>query len=137
MATDLLDTIHISAAGMRAQSQRLKVVSQNLANAESIATRPGGEPYRRQTISFKDALDKETGTNLVQPGKITADNSDFIKKYEPANPMADPDGYVAYPNVNPIMEMMDMREARRGYEANLDVIESSKAMVNQTLSLLK
>ncbi len=137
MGMDLMDTISISASGMRAQSERLKVVAQNLANAESTATKPGGQPYRRKTISFKEAMDKETGLQTVQPGKVGTDRSDFVKRYEPTNPVADEQGYVLYPNVNPIMEMMDMREARRGYEANLNVIESSKAMVGQTLGLLR
>jgi flagellar basal-body rod protein FlgC len=135
--SDLMDTIHISAAGMHAQSERLKVVSQNIANAESTGTRPGAEPYRRKTISFKEAMDKETGLQTVKAGKIGTDRSDFLKKYEPTNPVADDQGYVLYPNVNPIVEMMDMREARRGYEANLNVIESSKAMLGQTLGLLR
>lgn len=134
---DLTDTIHISAAGMRAQSERLKVVAQNIANAESTGAKPGTDPYRRKTISFKEALDSETGLQTVKVGKIATDKSDFNKKYEPMNPNADEGGYVLYPNINPIVEMMDMREARRGYEANLSVIESSKTMVNQTLGLLR
>lgn len=137
MGMDLLDTVHISAAGMRTQSERLKVVAQNIANAESTGTRVGDEPYRRKTISFKEAVDKETGLETVKVNKIGTDRSDFVKKYEPMNPIADEQGYVLYPNVNRIVEMMDMREARRGYEANLNVIESSKAMVNQTLGLLR
>lgn len=134
---DLIDTIHISSAGMKAQQERLKVVSQNIANAESVGTRDGQLPYRRKTISFKTALDRETGTELVQTNKIGTDKSNFVKKYEPAHPQADPEGYVYYPNVNTISEMMDMKEARRSYEANLNVIESSKAMLGQTISLLK
>jgi flagellar basal-body rod protein FlgC len=134
---DLLDTIHISASGMKAQSERLKVVSQNIANAESVGTRDGKEPYRRQTVSFKDVLDKQSGGNMVQVDKIGTDNSEFEQRYEPSNPHADAQGYVLYPNVDPITEMMDMREARRGYEANLDVIESSKSMLTQTISLLR
>lgn len=137
MAMDLIDTMHISASGMRAQSERLKIVSQNLANAESVGTKSGGTPYRRQTISFATALDKESGVEMVQPGKVGTDRSDFQKKYEPTNPAADDKGYVLYPNVNPISEMMDMREARRAYEANLDVIQASKSMVASTVNLLK
>lgn len=135
--SDLIDTIHISAAGMHAQSDRLRVVSQNIANAESVGTRDGQAPYRRQTITFKDAMDRESGLKMVQTKKVDVDRSDFDKRYEPANPNADDQGYVFYPNVNPIIEMMDMREARRGYEANLNVIEASKAMMGQTISLLK
>lgn len=134
---DLMDTMHVSAAGMQAQSARLRVVAQNVANAESIGRRDGTEPYRRQTVSFQDALDKESGIKMVKVTKIAPDKSEFDKRYEPANPEADDEGYVMYPNVNPIMEMMDMREAKRGYEANLNIIESSKAMLNQTINLLK
>ena len=134
---DLINTIHISSAGMKAQQDRLKVVSQNIANAESVGTREGAMPYRRKTISFKNALDRETGTEMVKTNKVSVDRSDFVKKFEPAHPQADADGYVMYPNVNTISEMMDMREARRSYEANLNVIEASKSMLGQTISLLK
>ncbi|MFZ4541357.1 MAG: flagellar basal body rod protein FlgC [Rickettsiales bacterium] len=134
---DLLDTIHVSSSGLRAQQDRLKVVSQNIANAESIGTREGQLPYRRKTITFQNALDKETGAQMVKTGKVGTDKSEFVKKYEPNHPQSDAQGYVMYPNINTISEMMDMREARRGYEANLNVIESSKAMLNQTLSLLR
>ena len=134
---DLIDTIHISSSGLKVQQERLKVVSQNIANAESVGTREGQQPYRRKTISFKNALDKETGAQMVKTNKLSTDKSDFVKKFEPAHPQADKDGYVFYPNVNSLSEMMDMREARRGYEANLNVIESSKAMLSQTISLLR
>ena len=134
---DLIDTIHISSAGMKAQQDRLKIVSQNIANAESVGTRDGQAPYRRQTISFKNTLDKETGAQMVKTAKIGTDKSEFVKRYEPAHPQADAQGYVFYPNINSITEMMDMREARRSYEANLNVIESSKAMLNQTINLLR
>ncbi len=134
---DLIDTIHISSSGLKVQQDRLKVVSQNIANAESVGTRDGQAPYRRKTISFKTALDKETGAEMVKTKKVGTDKSEFVKKYEPAHPQADNQGYVFYPNVNSISEMMDMREARRSYEANLNVIESSKSMLNQTISILR
>lgn len=134
---DLINTIHISSSGLKTQQDRLKVVAQNIANAESVGTRSGQAPYRRKTISFKNQLDRETGAMMVKTNKIDVDRSDFVKKYEPAHPQADAQGYVLYPNVNSITEMMDMREARRGYEANLNVIESSKAMLSQTLGLLR
>ena len=133
---ELLDTIHISSAGLKAQQDRLKVVSENIANAESVGTRDGQAPYRRQTISFKNALDKESGEQMVRTDKVRTDKSDFVKKYEPSNPQADTQGYVLYPNVNPVNEMMDMREAKRGYEANIDVIQTSKAMLSETIGLL-
>lgn len=134
---DLMDTMHISGAGMRVQSERLKIVAQNLANAESVGTRDGQLPYRRKTIAFKDSLDSEMGINLVKVKKVDTDKSQFDRRYEPANPNADDQGYVLYPNVNTVMEMMDMREARRGYEANLNVIEASKAMLGQTINVIK
>lgn len=134
---DLIDTIHISSSGMKVQQDRLKVVAQNIANSESVGTRDGQAPYRRKTISFKNALDKETGVQMVQTKKVGTDKSEFVKKYEPAHPQADAQGYVLYPNVNSISEMMDMREARRSYEANLNVIESSKSMLSQTINLLR
>lgn len=137
MTENLFNTMKISASGMKAQSDRLRVVSENIANAESVGTHPGEQPYRRKTISFKNHLDRESGAELVSTKKIGTDKSDFLQKYDPNHPAANADGYVLYPNVNPIMEMMDMREARRGYEANLNVIESSKAMLSQAINLLR
>lgn len=133
----LTDTLAISAAGMRAQGDRLRVVAENIANADATATKPGAMPYRRKTVMFQNVLDKELGIKTVQVTSRGYDMSAFNKKYDPSHPAADAEGYVLYPNVNPIVEMMDMREARRGYEANLDVISTSKAMLARTLDLLK
>ena len=132
----ITDTMQISAEGMRAQSERLRVVAENIANAESTSTEPGGAPYRRKLVIFQNVLNKELGIPTVKVAKRTTDMSAFNKKYDPTHPAADAQGYVLYPNVNPIVEMMDMREARRGYEANLNVIEVSKSMLSQTISLL-
>jgi flagellar basal-body rod protein FlgC len=134
---DLIDTIHVSSSGLKTQQDRLKIVAQNIANSESVGTRPGELPYRRKTITFKNVLDRETGVEMVKTDKVGVDRSAFPRKYEPNNPLADSEGYILQPNVNPINEMIDMREARRGYEANLNVIESSKSMLNQTISLLR
>ena len=134
---DLMDSMHISASGMEAQQQRLKIVAQNIANADSAGSRNGTQPYRRQTVSFKDVLDRATGVNMVKVDKVDTDKSDFVQRYEPTNPMADKDGYVLYPNVNPIMESIDMQEATRGYQANLNVIDASKSMLTQTINLLR
>lgn len=134
---DLANTIRISSAGLKTQQDRLKVVAENIANAESTGTKPGEQPYRRKTITFKNALDRETGVRMVKTDKVDVDRSAFPRKFEPGNPLADADGYVLQPNVNPINELIDMREARRSYEANVDVIESSKAMLSQTISLLR
>jgi flagellar basal-body rod protein FlgC len=134
---DLNDSLFIAAAGMRAQGERLRVISENLANADSVSEKPGGDPYRRKTISFKNALDKELGIDTVQVKKIGQDQSDFRKKYDPGNPAADKSGYVTLPNVNTLIELTDMREAERSYEANLKTIESARTMLQRTIDILR
>tara|TARA_B100001123_G_C15143407_1_gene960516 strand:+ start:350 stop:766 length:417 start_codon:yes stop_codon:yes gene_type:complete len=135
--SDLVKSMYIAAHGMKAQSERLKVVSQNVANADSVGTRPGEAPYRRKVLTFKNIMDRDSEVDFVQVKKRGYDMSDFKLKYDPSHPAADEKGYVRYPNVNPLIEAMDMREARRGYEANLNVVEVSKAMINQTINLLR
>jgi flagellar basal-body rod protein FlgC len=134
---DLMESLMISAAGMRAQGQRLRVVAENLANADSVAEVPGGDPYRRKTISFKNQLDRELGLETVQVSKVGADPSDFRLKYDPGNPAADTKGYVKLPNVNSLIEMTDMREAQRSYEANLKAIEVARSMLQRTIDLIR
>jgi len=134
---DIIKTMRISGAGMRAQGQRLRVISENLANANSLPQEPGQKPYRRKVITFKNVLDRTIGLETVRTGKIRPDRSDFGKRYEPSHPAADADGYVQTPNVNTMIEMTDMREAQRSYEANLSVIKTSKQMLNQTIELLR
>jgi flagellar basal-body rod protein FlgC len=134
---DLLNTMKVSASGMKVQSDRLRVVSENIANVDSTGDAPGSAPYRRKTISFKNRLDREIGAKLVEVNKIGTDKSDFIARYEPSHPAANAEGYVLRPNVNTIIEMMDMREARRGYEANLNVIDASKAMLSQGINIIR
>ena len=134
---ELNDTVTIATAGLRAQTDRLKVVAQNIANADSIATTPGGQPYKRQTISFKNVMDKESGAKLVKVNKIGVDKAEPIPRYEPNNPLADAKGIVLYPNINKEIEMIDMQEAQRTYEANLNMIEASKSMISQTVNLLQ
>ncbi|MBC8337903.1 MAG: flagellar basal body rod protein FlgC [Rhodospirillales bacterium] len=134
---DIIKTMRISGAGMRAQGNRLRVISQNLANANSLPQEPGKNPYRRQVISFKNVLDRSIGLKTVRTGKVQPDRSDFNKRYEPSHPAADVDGYVKTPNVNTLIEMTDMREAQRSYEANLNAIKVSKGMLNQTIELLR
>ncbi|NBX04349.1 MAG: flagellar basal body rod protein FlgC [Alphaproteobacteria bacterium] len=131
------DSMAIAAAGMRAQGDRLRIVSENIANADATGSTPGADPYRRKVVTFENVLNKELGINTVKVTKRGFDNSQFNKKYDPTHPAADEQGYVLKPNVSTIVEMMDMREARRGYEANLNVIEVSKAMLARTLELLK
>ena len=134
---DLMESLMISAAGMRAQGQRLRVVAENLANADSVAEVPGGDPYRRKTISFKNQLDRELGMETVQVSKVGEDPSDFRMKYDPGNPAADGKGYVKLPNVNSLIEMTDMREAQRSYEANLRAIEVARSMLQRTIDLIR
>jgi flagellar basal-body rod protein FlgC len=134
---DLVKAIKISASGMKAQGVRLRVISENLANANSLAETPGGDPYRRKLVSFKEVLDKSMGAETVAVNKIEFDQSAFNKRYDPTHPAADKDGYVATPNVNSLIEMMDMREAQRSYSANLDMIDTSKRMIERTIDLLR
>ncbi len=133
----LADTLKIAASGMKAQGDRLRVVAENIANADSTGATPGSEPYRRKIVMFQNMLDKELGIKTVKVVKRAYDQSDFQKKFDPSHPAADEQGYVLYPNVNTIVEMMDMREARRGYEANLNMIEISKSMLTRTIDLLR
>jgi flagellar basal-body rod protein FlgC len=129
--------MQISAAGMNAQSVRLRTIAENIANSESTSTTPGGDPYRRKLVTFKDVFDKSQGVNEVKVDKVTTDNSQLDKRYDPQNPGADKDGYVLMPNVNPLIEMMDMRQAQRSYEANLSVIDVTRSMAVNTVNLLK
>ncbi len=127
----------IAAQGMKAQATRLRVISENLANANSTSEVPGGEPYRRKLLTFRNTLDRELEANTVTVKRIYDDQSELGVKYDPAHPAADENGYVLTPNVNPLIEMMDMREAQRSYEANLNVITASREMVAKTLELLR
>lgn len=134
---ELINAIKISASGMKAQGTRLRVVAENVANADSMGNKPGDDPYRRKTITFQDQLDRTLNADLVSVKKIGRDMSDFDTAYEPYHPLADENGYVKKPNVNALIELTDMKEAQRGYEANLSVIDSSKAMIQRTIELLR
>ena len=134
---DLLKTLKISAAGLKAQGTRLRVVSENIANADSLPQTLGDEPYRRKVVTFKNELDRRLGLDTVRIGKIQPDKSEFKKQFNPNHPAADENGYVLVPNVNSLIEMMDMREAERSYEANLNVIKTSKSMLSQTIDILR
>lgn len=134
---DLVNSLHIAASGMEAQSERLKIIAQNIANSDNVGLTPGEEPYRRKVISFKNILDKELGTDLVQVYKIGYDKSAFGKRWDPNHPAADDQGYVLTPNVSRSVEMADMREAQRSYEANVNVVETTKRMLQQTIGLLR
>lgn len=134
---DLMKTLRVSAAGMKAQGTRLRVISENVANADSLPTEPGRLPYRRKVVHFKDVLDRSIGLDTVRVKAISPDRSDFQKRFDPAHPAADADGYVLAPNVNTLIEMMDMREAQRSYDANLNMIRASKAMLQSTIDVLR
>ncbi|MFO1153513.1 MAG: flagellar basal body rod protein FlgC [Rhodospirillales bacterium] len=134
---DLSKSLRISAAGMRAQGTRLRIITENLANADSTAVSPDGEPYRRKTVSFRNTLDRSLGAQTVQVNKVSEDTSPFVRKYDPGNPAADASGYVQTANVNPLIEMADMREAQRTYEANINVIKAAKTMLQQTIDVLR
>jgi flagellar basal-body rod protein FlgC len=134
---DLARALEISAAGMRAQSGRIRVVAENVANAQSTAAGPGEEPYRRQVPVFASVLDRKIGARLVAMDRVVLDPSAFTLKFDPGHPAANPEGYVETPNVNPLVEMMDLREAQRSYEANLGALESARAMAGATLRILE
>lgn len=134
---DLLDSLKVSASGMKAQATRLRTIAENLANANSTAETPGGDPYRRKISTFRAVLDRALGLTMVEPGKVALDNSQFELRYDPANPAADDKGYVKLPNVNSLIELSDMREAERSYDANLKVIEASRSMLQRALDILR
>ena len=134
---DYNTSLGIAFAGMNAQSQRLKIIAENLANADSTAQSPGGNPYRRQIVTFKDVFDNSLGAQKVKVSGVQQAGGAFGRRYEPGHPAADADGYVMTPNVNPLTELMDMREAQRSYEANINVIDAVKAMVSRTIDLLR
>ena len=134
---DFLKSMNIATSGLRAQAGRMRLISENIANADSTSQTPGGDPYRRKIPTFTSQLDRTLEAKTVALGKVAPDNSDFRTKYEPSNPAADQNGYVKYPNVNPLIEMTDMRDAQRSYEANLNVIGATRRMIQRTLDILK
>jgi flagellar basal-body rod protein FlgC len=134
---DIIRTMRISGAGLRVQGERLRVISQNIANADSLATDANGKPYRRKIVTFRNEFDKAIGLDTVRVHKVRPDMSNFGKRFDPNHPAADADGYVLTPNVNTLIEMTDMREAQRSYEANLNVIKSSKQMLNSAIDMLR
>ena len=134
---DLATSMAVAASGMRAQSTRMRTIAENIANANSTAVTPGGDPYRRKVATMQSEFDRELNATMVTSGNPVADNTAFRQSYEPGNPAADAKGYVKLPNVNPLVEMMDMREAQRSYEADLSVMEASKNMLAGTIDLLR
>ena len=138
MATmDFIKSLTIAASGLRAQMGRMRIISENIANADSVAATPGGDPYRRKIVTFVSELDRAIGANVVALGPVDTDNSQFPVHHEPGNPAADAQGDVKYPNVNALIEMTDLRDAQRSYEANLNVITATRRMLQRTIDMLK
>ncbi|MCK5089539.1 MAG: flagellar basal body rod protein FlgC [Hyphomicrobiaceae bacterium] len=134
---DLMASMKVAAAGLKAQSGRMRVIAENLANSNSTASEPGADPYRRRIPTFSQEVNRELGIKTVTTGRIKLDQSDFGKRYEPGHPAADSQGYVKLPNVNALIEGMDMREAQRSYQANLNVISATRRMLARTLDILR
>lgn len=134
---DLNKSMMISASGLRAQSARMKVLAENVANSDSLARSPGGDPYRRRIPVFRNEFDRELNATLVRLEKIVPDRSEFGKKYEPNHPAADDKGYIKTTNVNSLIEAVDMRQAQRSYQANLNVLDTSRRMLSRTIELLR
>jgi flagellar basal-body rod protein FlgC len=134
---DLTQAMHVAASGMKVQGARMRILAQNLANADSAPVSPGAAPYRRQTITFENALDRELGVERVRVARTDLDRSPFPSRHMPGHPAADADGYLLMPNVDPLLEMMDLREAQRSFEANLNALTLARSMIQRTLDLLR
>jgi flagellar basal-body rod protein FlgC len=134
---DFLKSIAIAASGLRAQAGRMRIISENIANADSTAQQPNSDPFRRKIATFRSDFDRALDARTLALGKIKNDPSDFRLKYEPGHPSADANGNVKYPNINPLVEMTDMREAQRSYEANINVISATRRMIQRTIDILK
>jgi len=133
----LTTALKVASSGLSAQSQRLRVVSENLANAQSTGDTPGADPYRRKTITFAAELDKVSGGSTVSVLKVNRDPPDFPLEYLPGHEAADANGYVKMPNVNPLIEMADVSEANRSYQANLQVIKQARNLISMTIDLMR
>src|ERR1700679_803701 len=134
---DFSKSMAVAASAMRAQTDRMKIIAENIANANSTSPTKGGEPYRRKIATITQNFNDELGATLVNSGKPLPDKSEFKSQYDPGNPNADTQGYVKLPNVDSLVEIMDMRDAQRSYEADLTVMDASKSMLTRTVDLLK
>jgi flagellar basal-body rod protein FlgC len=134
---DLEKALQISSSGMQAQTTRLRVIAENLANQDTTGGRPGADPYRRKTVTFADQIDRASGVEKVQVKKIGVDASAFPQRFDPSHPAADANGYVSTPNVNSFVEVMDMREAERSYSANLQVMQVTRGLLTRAIAMLK
>ncbi len=137
MANEFNNLMEISASGLTAQTRRMRAIAENMANANTTPASPTEKPYQRQIVTFKSVIDKVDGSNKVAVNGVVKDKTSFGKKFDPGNPAADKLGYVQTPNVNTLVEMMDMRESQRSYDANLTVIDASRTMLMRTMDLLK
>ena len=137
MTDSLQASLRIAASGLQAQSTRLRVVSENIANAQSTGPAAGADPYARKTVSFESAIDRASGASLVEIKSIGVDSTPFKVERDPGNPAADEEGMVKMPNVDVLVELADMREANRSYEANLQVAKQSADMLSMTVNLMK
>ena len=134
---DFFKSLSIAASGLRAQAGRMRVIAENIANADSTAQGPNADPYRRRIPTFRSEVDRALDARVVSLGRIRPDQTPFRLRHEPGHPAADATGHVKYPNVNSLIEMTDMREAQRSYEANLDVIGATRRMLQRTIDILK
>jgi flagellar basal-body rod protein FlgC len=134
---DFSTSMAVAASGLKAQSDRMKVIAENIANANSASPTANGQPYQRQIATVTSTFDRELNATVVKSGQPVADRSDFRTQYDPGNPNADAQGYIKLPNVNSLVEIMDMRDAQRSYEADLSVMDATKAMLARTVDLLK
>ena len=134
---DFIKSLAIAASGLRAQAGRMRVISENIANSDSTSQTPGGDPYRRRIPTFQSEFDRSLNAQVVALGPVRTDSTDFRVKNEPGNPAADAQGNVKYPNVNPLIEVTDMRDAQRSYEANVNVISATRSMIQRTLDILR
>ena len=137
MSDPLASALKVAASGLSAQSTRLRVVAENMANAQSTGNTPGADPYTRKTITFASELDRSSGVDTVRVSDIGQDRSPYVVEFDPSHPAADQKGYVKLPNVNVLVEMADMREANRSYEADLQVIKQARELINMTIDLLR
>jgi flagellar basal-body rod protein FlgC len=134
---DFVKSLAVASSGLKAQLGRMRIISENIANSDSVSQTPGGDPYRRKIVTFSSELDRSLGVDMVKLGTVQTDQSDFLIKHEPGNPAADTNGDVKYPNVNSLVEMTDLRDAQRSYEANLNVISATRRMLQRTIDILK
>lgn len=134
---DFIKSLQVATTGLRAQMGRMRIISENIANADSVSQTAGGDPYRRRIVTFNTVLDRQLGAHVVELGPIQTDSSDFLVKHEPGNPAANAAGDVKYPNVNTLVEMTDLRDAQRSYEANLNIVTATRKMMQRTLDIIK